>query len=167
MEKIEKRPDKREYSKEYLIDIYTKDNRVFKFCIKSESKKLYGLLVELKNPKELTSFYNYAYNYRRKYQNNFDSNKDKSINKIDGWKIYDFNSEFLRQGLININSNFEDINKIEEYKAIRIFDKNKNFSVCLSYPEILIVPKGMDDRNIIESSKYRTKGRFPSKNYFY
>lgn len=50
-------------------------------------------------------------------------------------------------------------------KSFRIF-KNKDYSVCATYPNMLVVPKCMKDNQIIACSKFRTKNRLPAMSYF-
>lgn len=39
--------------------------------------------------------------------------------------------------------------------------ENTNGSLCLSYPEKLVVPFGADNDQIIKTAKFRTKERLP------
>ena len=84
-------------------------------------------------------------------------NDDPQYNKLNGWNIYDFNKEFLRQGLI-----FDDQNC-----KFRICEINKDFKNIPTYPQILIEPKNLSDEVILKASNYRTKGRVPTLSYYF
>lgn len=44
----------------------------------------------------------------------------------------------------------------------RVSDVNRHFSVCPSYPPLMIVPTSLSDEHIIRSSKERSAGRLPA-----
>jgi hypothetical protein len=46
-------------------------------------------------------------------------------------------------------------------KRWRLFDGNKKFQICQSYPQYLVVPENIKDDVIIKASKFREKNRFP------
>jgi myotubularin-related protein 1/2 len=141
--RIDKNPDKRLTTK-YVLDICTKDNRVIRLSFNNDSKKIYGNLAGLCNPKENTLYYTFAIKYREYHPVNYD-----------GWLIYDFTKEFERQGLIlQNNQNVE--------KKLRITKINKNFELCSSYPRDLIVPDFITDEQLKEASTFRTKNRIPA-----
>lgn len=86
--KIEKNNEKK-ISNKYNIEIFTKDNRNLKLTILNSSKQLYGELAVMCNPTDISGFYQYSIKYREFHP----------VNE-DGWKIYNFMSEFTRQGAI-------------------------------------------------------------------
>lgn len=47
----------------------------------------------------------------------------------------------------------------------RISDINRDYEICPTYSQLLIVPKSIDDATIYESSKFREMGRFPIISY--
>jgi hypothetical protein len=100
--------------------------------------------------KDSNSYYNFAYKYR---EGLFSENK---IVK-DGWKIYDPIQEYLRQGI--------DIK--HESSPFKLSNLNKNYSLCSTYPEILIFPRSVSDEDIKEASLFRTKNRLPILSYLY
>jgi len=46
-------------------------------------------------------------------------------------------------------------------KRWRLYDGNKNFAVCKSYPQYLVVPESIKDDVIMKASKFRDDSRFP------
>ncbi|VDN22404.1 unnamed protein product [Gongylonema pulchrum] len=44
----------------------------------------------------------------------------------------------------------------------KVSDVNEDYSLCLTYPKSLIVPKDMTDEELIQVSKARNSGRFPT-----
>jgi len=92
-------------------------------------------------PNKNSSFNSFANNYRL----------NSNFNKIDGWKIYDPEAEYKRQGL-----NFSD-----EKSKFRLTKINNDWKICDTYPKLLVVPTFFTEDNINEGSKFRTKNRFP------
>ena len=76
---------------------------------------------------------------------------------VDGWNVYDFNKEFLRQGVI-----FNDQNC--KFKLCEI---NKDFKNIPTYPLLLVEPKSLSDEVILKASKHRTKGRVPTLSFYF
>ena len=85
--------------------------------------------------------------------NNYLKNKD--IIK-DGWKIYDLEKEFKRQGLT-----------FNDSCPFKISSINKGFRYIATYPELLIEPKNINDKTLIDASYYRNLGRIPTLSYYY
>lgn len=71
----------------------------------------------------------------------------------DGWQAFKAETEFTRM-LIHADS-------------WRISHVNKNFEVCQSYPESVIVPKSISDEVLVASAGFREKGRFPVLCYYH
>ncbi|CAF1286587.1 unnamed protein product [Rotaria magnacalcarata] len=65
----------------------------------------------------------------------------------DGWTAFSVESEFSRLQAIS-----------DEW---RITDLNKNFAVCETYSERLVVPKSISDDQLKRSAEFRSHGRFP------
>ena len=85
--------------------------------------------------------------------NNYLKNKD--IIK-DGWKIYDLEKEFKRQGLT-----------FDDSCPFRISSINKGFRLIETYPELLIEPKKIKDETLRGILDYRNLGRIPTLSYYY
>lgn len=74
--------------------------------------------------------------------------------------FYYAEQEYTRQGAITKE-------KSDKTPLFRISDLNRKFEVCRTYPEFLIVPYMIADREIQECSTFRTKNRFPVLSYYY
>ncbi|RWS17140.1 myotubularin-related protein 9-like protein, partial [Dinothrombium tinctorium] len=61
-----------------------------------------------------------------------------------------------------------EFSKIQMYSdSWRISYVNKNFAICPSYPESVIVPKSITDETITAIANFRCLGRFPVLSYFH
>lgn len=69
----------------------------------------------------------------------------------DGWSAFQVESEFNK--LIHFGDDW------------RISSVNKNFEVCSSYPETVIVPKSITDECLKAIAQFRCLGRFPVLSY--
>lgn len=49
----------------------------------------------------------------------------------------------------------------------RLSEVNKDFSVCSSYPSLLVVPKDVDDDTLRKVATFRHGGRFPVLSYYH
>ncbi|XP_069584481.1 myotubularin-related protein 9 [Ranitomeya imitator] len=49
----------------------------------------------------------------------------------------------------------------------RLSDVNQDFSVCPSYPSVVIVPKSIDDESLRKVAAFRQGGRFPVLSYYH
>ncbi|XP_069747539.1 myotubularin-related protein 6 isoform X2 [Narcine bancroftii] len=70
-----------------------------------------------------------------------------------GWKVINLNDEYRRLGIPN--------------DIWQLTDVNRNYKICDTYPTDLYVPKSVSKPIIVGSSKFRSKGRFPTLSYFY
>ncbi|GAB6019226.1 Carrier protein, mitochondrial [Chamberlinius hualienensis] len=71
----------------------------------------------------------------------------------DGWNAFSVSSEFGK--LLNHTDNW------------RISNVNKNFEVCVTYPQAVVVPKCIDDECLVISASFRQNGRFPVLSYYH
>lgn len=153
IDKFGKYPEKK--TNVLYIDLLTKDLRVFKFKVPSESfkdgEKLFFMLESFltKKKKEHIAT-DYAPNYKQMDQ------------EFKGWKIYDIIYEFNRENADICTENNMNMNDF----SLRCFD-NFNGQTCNTYPETLIVPTKATDDLILKSSKFRTKERIPALTYCY
>ena len=92
-------------------------------------------------------------------------NRNNSIYKKqsfeEGWDLYDAEKEFQRQGITNLNY---------EYDPNKLFRKtslNENYLLCNTYPTYLITVASITDNNLKESAQFRTKQRLPALSYYY
>ena len=92
-------------------------------------------------------------------------NKNNPIYKKDnlenGWNIYNPENEFQRQGITNLNYEYD------QNKLFRKTSLNENYLLCSTYPTYLITVGSITDNNLKESSLFRTKQRLPVLSYFY
>lgn len=137
--------DEKNNNNSYTLEFWTKNNRNFKFLIKSENMNFYNMLNYRAFPKKSNKeFYLYAERFAFNYILSEDFFEDKEKN---GWLFYDPFQEFKRQ-------------ELDENKFV-ISDINRNFNICSTYPEVLVVPKSIKSEKIQEASNFRTKNRFP------
>jgi hypothetical protein len=67
-----------------------------------------------------------------------------------GWGLFDQRKEWERQGVLpNGQSPWRECNL------------NQNYTLCPTYPSLLIMPAAITDHTVQEASSYRTKGRLP------
>ena len=146
--KVEKNLNTKEYNI-YLIDVTLKDSRFLRFSIVNATNYNFYFFLEGKvNPREYKEFYKYT----ELYNNVIKQEK----NHFNGWDIYDPIREFSRQGVTEDNN-----------LGLRYCYLNKNFFLCESYPEFLIAPSNITDKQLQQAALYRTKGRLPIMAYYY
>ena len=66
----------------------------------------------------------------------------------EGWAIYNAMDEYQRQGIV-----FS--------KRLRITMANKDFTLCDTYPSILVVPSKLADVDLFQVAEFRSRGRLP------
>ena len=76
------------------------------------------------------------------------SNVREQLGTCNGWKLYDVKTEFERF-------------KIPQ-DQFTLFDGNEDYKLCPSYPSQLIMPSGVDQEIIEQSSNFRSKHRIPT-----
>ena len=134
---------------QFSMELTLKDSRVIKFYVKDDLYSTFFLNLETYAfPKDSK----YIYNFTKLY--NDEINKQKKI--LNGWNIYDPKIEFSRMGIVE-DGNF----------GLRFCDLNKDFKLCETYPEFLIVPKKITDSELKSASNYRSKNRLPILAYCY
>ena len=129
----------------YEIDIHTIDTKVRKFFIWAKDLKFFGDINEYAFPHEQKVNFQYPIDYCK-----YIKSKDKFI---DGWNLYNIKNEFIRQG---IN---------EQEGKFRFSEANKNYDICSTYPNLLVVPKNTNDKEL--SGFNRLLRRFPVLTYYY
>ncbi len=172
--KIEKSVDKKNPNN-YVLEITTKDSRFIKLVNSNSSKKFYGELAGFVSLRHVDEYMSYAVAYREHHPVN-----------NDGWSMYDLISEFKRQGLdlceennsnypnpnnnsnnmisVNLNVNLKSSSKYT--RKMRLSFVNERFDLCMSYPEIIIVPSIITNDELREIATFRTKGRIPNMCYY-
>ncbi|KAK8759210.1 hypothetical protein V5799_003159 [Amblyomma americanum] len=71
----------------------------------------------------------------------------------DGWSAFTTEQDFAKIKLVS-----------DDWRISLV---NKDFSVCSTYPEQVIVPKRIEDSVLIASASFRHLGRFPVLSYFH
>lgn len=114
------------------------------FIIPREKDALdvYVSLNQLSQPTKISDLYCFFYN-----------TQDESFDKKDGWSNHSLETEFSR--FIDSNENWVQT------------DINLNYETCPTYPSKLYVPSSASDECLIESAKFRSKGRLPVLSYLY
>ena len=140
---------------EFFYEVIMNDARVFTFIFKTGINEniphiLGGLLLAKENP----NFIQLAYDYNK------DNPIYKKENFQEGWKLYDPEKEFERQGLTNLDY------EMNPNKPFRKTNLNGNYSLCPTYPKFLITVGGISDSNYQESALFRTKNRLPALSYY-
>jgi len=86
-----------------------------------------------------------------------------------GWSIYSIDKEFQRQGIILENefNNTDTLSNADRYAFKKIQNRLSDDTgrICDTYPSEIIVPQALSVEEIIKSSKFRTKNRFPALAY--
>ena len=142
---------KDEQKSTYLpFTISVRDGRKLKFYIYERNKDILNELNFRAFPKKFDIL-----EFPQKFNQNLNNNPQ--YKKVNGWNIYDFNKEYLRQGII-----FDDPNC-----HFRICNINKDFKNIPTYPQILVEPKNLTDDIILKASNHRTKSRVPTLSYYF
>ncbi|BES97377.1 Myotubularin-like phosphatase domain [Nesidiocoris tenuis] len=123
-----------------FITLKCKDLRIISFHISSSDQDFQNVCTTLECLSALDKLHlKYPFFYRPDY----------SILE-DGWT--DFSPEHEFSKLVNR----------DEW---RISYVNSEFSICPTYPKVVVVPKGIDDETIVVASRFREGGRFPVLSY--
>ena len=142
---------KGEQKSAYLpFTITVRDGRKLLFYLSEKDKNILTELESRAFPKKFDLFA-----FPKLLNTNLSNNPQyKTVN---GWNVYDFNKEFLRQGII-----FDDQNC-----PFRICEINKDYKNIPTYPQLLVEPKSLSDEVILKASKHRTKGRVPTLSFYF
>ena len=142
---------KNEQKSTYLpFTIVARDGRKLDFFISEKNKDIFEELNSRAMPKkfDLLGFPKLL---------NDDLNKNQKYKALNGWNIYDFNKEFLRQGLF-----------LDDLKCpFRVCNINKDLKNIPTYPQLLVEPRNLSDDVILKASKHRTKYRVPTLSYYF
>ena len=141
---------------EFFFEIIMKDARVFSLIFKAGINENFPYILDrLLSAKETPSFSQLAYDYNK---NNPIYKKE---NFEDGWKLYDPEKEFQRQGLSNLDY------EMDQKKPFRKTNLNEKYLLCASYPKYLLTVGSISESNLKESSLFRTKNRLPVLSYYH
>jgi len=103
---------------------------------------VYLSLNQLSQPTKISDLYCFFYN-----------TQDETFDKIEGWSNFSLESEYDR--FIGSSKNWVPSNI------------NANYAICNTYPSKLYVPAFATRDCLIESAKFRSKGRLPALSYLY
>ena len=153
--KVEKVAEKKGPIINIYLDISSKDGRSYRFKYKYEDLGIYEshydkLTKMAFETKEASSLRYYEFNHQ-KYQETY------------GWKKYDIEREFKRQGLVIDPTSNKATKKVENLKYM----DNFNGKVCSTYPNLIVVPSEMIDETILRSAKFRSRERIPVLTFSY
>ncbi|XP_067242223.1 myotubularin-related protein 7a isoform X2 [Chanodichthys erythropterus] len=127
----------------YPLLIHCKNFQVIQFIIRQESDchDVYISLSRLSRPEKYEELYCFSFN----------PNADKAEREL-SWDFLDLKAEYSRMGLPN--------------KLWHVTPINREYRVCDTYPSDLFVPKSVTLPVIVGSSKFRSRGRFPTLSYY-
>ena len=148
-----------------ILNIVTKCGRKFKlgfaFEDTMESIKLVETLEKLIPPPKI--FTNFAFVFHSAYP--------KYELEHKGWKIYDIDKEYKRQGVTFCTASHQELLKDDHLAQKTPFRKIHNYGSdiskwhCESYPPAVVVPALLEPDEILKTAKYRTKHRLPALTY--
>ena len=137
------------------IIIRCKDCRLLRFEVNDEIlpmnklEQMFEAYLYPGNPKYL-----FAFDHKYEYANNAPGH---------GHSIYSLEREMVRMGLLP-----DPAGKITASvlaPTVRMTTVNDEYKICATYPKMLIVPAGLEDRTIRDCATFRTKGRFPTMTF--
>ena len=134
-----------------IIDV--EDLRKIKIKLKIEHAQLvYEIIKGIQYTNE-SDYLNHAIKYKEYILKN---NLINNIYILNGYKIYDIEKEYERQGIKNIN-------------FIKLSLINKDYKLCETYPEktYLICNNQINENIYKQCANYRTKNRYPTLCYFH
>ncbi|XP_018591624.2 myotubularin-related protein 7b isoform X2 [Scleropages formosus] len=118
--------------------------QVFQFIIPQEKdcQDVHASLTRLSRPERYAELYCFSFN----------PNTDKEARE-EGWSAIDLQAEYRRMGLPN--------------HLWQLTMANRDYRVCDTYPSDLYVPKSVTTPIVVGSSKFRSRGRFPTLTYYH
>lgn len=160
LHKIERNSDKKNLDIIYL-DVHSKDGRVLRLRIVERGQNESNNIV--------TYSQIYGFPDKKEYFFAFEYSKERAARELEdkykGWKLYDIEKEFKRQGIdfTPLEGNPEGSTVKNRFRTM----DNRYFRACATYPPLLLVPANMIDQAIFASSRFRTKERLPVITYYY
>ena len=139
--------DKKLSFQAYPVEISLKDTRTLVFHIweKGAQTFLYKLN-EMINQKDRIKIFEFTKLYGKEMLKNYSN----------GWDIYNAMKEYDRQGITKDNT-----------LNLRFSMVNVDYTLCATYPHVLVTHNDMTDEELKEASLYRTKNRLPVLSYYY
>eukprot|EP00742_Colponemidia_sp_Colp-10_P009268 GILJ01010095.1.p1 GENE.GILJ01010095.1~~GILJ01010095.1.p1 ORF type:complete len:1405 (-),score=241.75 GILJ01010095.1:247-4461(-) len=124
--------------REMLLKIWCKDLRVLRFSYISSNA---DALADLYKQALHHAFLSFKRFFTFQYGGMFGAHQD-------GWRVYDMIEEFTRQGVVG-------------HYRWKATDLNKKYKLCSTYPNRFFIPAGLTDEEIIQISRFRSRGRMP------
>ena len=149
------KPQERTNAFRYIIEITSKDGRRIEMLFPlAQRDTIYYRIYDLVHSREGPNYCSFAFRY---------NSASKYEEHEDGWKLYDAQREYERQGLVSLDTKPSN----DPDKLFRRTTLNENFGLCESYPKFLITSARIKDDELRCASSYRTKNRLPTLAYFY
>ncbi|TMW67659.1 hypothetical protein Poli38472_011279 [Pythium oligandrum] len=83
-----------------------------------------------------------------------------SLPDVEGWRVYDAQTEFQRLG-------FKSPKSTHLVTGFRVTTINSNYKMCPTYPGAFVVPAALSDGELRKMSHFRARGRIPAVTYRY
>ncbi|PRT55019.1 Phosphoinositide 3-phosphatase [Wickerhamiella sorbophila] len=115
----------------------------FQFASDDDAINVYDSLVSLCHPEDTSDLYAFVYRPAPP-ESNFNC-----------WDLYDPVKEYRRMGIV------------PEDTSWRITNANNSFTLCPTYPPLLVVPGSISDTVLSYAAKFRSKGRLPVLSYYH
>jgi len=127
------------------IHIRCNNFRSITFVIPKEcdAHDIYTSLIQISQPSSINELYCFQLFKKVEIQDDYSR----------GWEKFSLLKEYERLGLPNSKWTISDI--------------NLNYEICDTYPKYLVVPAVASQRILSESSKFRSRGRFPVLTYLH
>jgi len=106
-----------------------------------DAQDVFTSLIHLSRPVAVAELY--CFQYRSKSE----------LPQHTGWTFFDLGAEFQRQGVPN--------------RQWTICNLNSDYSLCPTYPSLLVVPSTASPALVKGTAKFRSKGRLPVLTYFH
>lgn len=154
IEKVTQLQDK-EKTASCPLEITLKDFRVINFYLWEKDSSIIDLLKKSCFPKDPKMLFGFTSTYNE-YTIKTASEQNKESTFENGWNLFNPIEEFERQKVFQSKGN-----------SFRYCKANEDFKLFPTYPELFIVLNDMDDKQLVEASKHRTKNRLPALSFFY
>jgi hypothetical protein len=135
----------------HYLELYSKDGRHLRFGFAKidECKRSFDCLSQYVFPAK--DEYMFAWSYKLKVP---------LPAHLDGWNVYDPLMEFVRQGISTTPLTSPENT---QSMALRVSWVNENYTLCASYPRVLVVPseRFVSDVDLLVVAQFRSRGRIP------
>lgn len=157
IEKVDKHSDRKNPSLNY-VDIGIKDGRMLRIAFTYDEYSGYlkfsDMIDKLSYTENITDFF--AFKLFEQDPSFEHSNK--------GWSLYDIDKDFARQG---IDLSTQRGSEAEEFVYKKVQNKHADGMICDTYPAEFVVPSQLEESELMQCSKFRSRQRLPVLVYFY